>query len=164
VTLLPKACSYRGALLLHHGTLVGNGLRGSHVADKLLYCASVLSAPIALLVQLACPDVRELIVPAAGTPLCFRKVFGVFTCSRPCYSSLTECRSGLRYAAMRKGRSWLLLLHKPQALSITANSMKPARPHARLEPRHMTACAQEASLLSNLCRHTLSLLFMLISI
>lgn len=132
MTLLPKACSYGGALLLHNRTLVGNGLRGSHVADKLLYCASLLSAPIALLGQLACLDVRELIVPAAGTPLQFREVFGVFTCSRPCYSSATGSRSGLRYAAMEVGRSWLLLLHKPKALSITANSMKPARPHARL--------------------------------
>lgn len=31
-------------------------------------------------------------------------------------------------AAMRAGWSWLLLLHKPQALSITANSMNQPGP------------------------------------
>lgn len=38
VALLAEACSDRGTLLLNDGTLVGNGLGGTHVADELLYC------------------------------------------------------------------------------------------------------------------------------
>lgn len=38
VALLAEACSDRGTLLLDDGTLVGNGLGGTHVADELLYC------------------------------------------------------------------------------------------------------------------------------
>lgn len=61
-------------------------------------------------------------------------------------------------AAMRAGWSWLLLLHKPKALSITANSMKPARPHARLEPRHMTVFTHHFRFLFIRSKHTLLLM------
>lgn len=50
MALLPKACSYRGALLLHHRPLVGNGLRGSHIANELFNCRPVWS------VTLPCPS------------------------------------------------------------------------------------------------------------
>ena len=36
VALLPEARAYGGALLLHDGALVGDGLGGAHVADELL--------------------------------------------------------------------------------------------------------------------------------
>ena len=38
VTLFPKACSYGGALLLHHRPLICDCLCGANIADKLLDC------------------------------------------------------------------------------------------------------------------------------
>lgn len=37
MALFPKARSYGRALLLHHGSFVGDGFGGAHIADELLY-------------------------------------------------------------------------------------------------------------------------------
>jgi hypothetical protein len=39
VALFSEAGPNRGALLLHHGPLVGNCLRGADVPNELLHCA-----------------------------------------------------------------------------------------------------------------------------
>lgn len=64
MALLSEAGANGGALLLHHGSLVGNRLRGAHIPNELLHCTLLASA------YTGTRDlgVQEVIVVASGTP------------------------------------------------------------------------------------------------
>lgn len=131
MALLPKACSYRGALLLHHRTLVGNSLRGSHIANELFNCKPTWSVTLAHPSSLRVLVVRELIVPAAWTPnnqLLFLSVVGSVACDHRI--GRTGKSRGIIRMMSRRGSGdlgLLSLLHKLPSDEARLHAPRPKR-------------------------------------